>query len=161
MLPEQPARVPINQDGILQVHDDETAGTDVLVVKCTANADNNMVAYAYVTVEERLIDSITINPKDAEVVRGRTQAFECTLTGKDSAVAQGVKWKVTYADGTTTTFSTMPDTKGTSEYIDGRKVGEHRCKKALKVTCMANADTSMSDSAYVTVTAVSGQFRRN
>ena len=42
----------INQDGILKVDDDETAGTDVLVVKCTANADNNMVSYAYVTVEE-------------------------------------------------------------------------------------------------------------
>lgn len=148
----------INQDGILQVHDDETAGTDVLVVKCTANADNNMVAYAYVTVEERLIDSITINPKDAEVVRGRTQAFECTLTGKDSAVAQGVKWKVTYADGTTTTFSTMPDTK---ELLNTLTVGKSESigVKVLKVTCMANADTSMSDSAYVTVTAVSGQFQ--
>ena len=117
-----------------------------------------MVAYAYVTVEERLIDSITINPKDAEVVRGRTQAFECTLTGKDSAVAQGVKWKVTYADGTTTTFSTMPDTK---ELLNTLTVGKSESigVKVLKVTCMANADTSMSDSAYVTVTAVSGQFQ--
>ena len=148
----------INQDGILKVDDDETIGTDVLVVKCTAKADTSMVAYAYVTVEERLIDSISITPKDVEVVRGKSQAFECTLTGKDSAVAQGVKWKVTYADGSTTTFSTMPDVSALINTLNISK-SESIGVKVLKVTCMANADTTKSDSAYVTVTAVSGQFQ--
>ena len=148
----------INQDGILKVDDDETIGTDVLVVKCTAKADTSMVAYAYVTVEERLIDSISITPKDVEVVRGKSQAFECTLTGKESAVAQGVKWKVTYADGSTTTFSTMPNVSDLINTLNISK-SESIGVKVLKVTCMANADTTKSDSAYVTVTAVSGQFQ--
>ena len=148
----------INQDGILKVDEEETIGTNVLVVKCTAKADTSMVAYAYVTVEERLIDSISITPKDVEVVRGKSQAFECTLTGKDSAVAQGVKWKVTYADGSTTTFSTMPDVSALINTLNISK-SESIGVKVLKVTCMANADTTKSDSAYVTVTAVSGQFQ--
>ena len=148
----------INQDGILKVDDEETIGTDVLVVKCTAKADTSMVAYAYVTVEERLIDSISITPKDVEVVRGKSQAFECTLTGKESAVAQGVKWKVTYADGSTTTFSTMPNVSDLINTLNISK-SESIGVKVLKVTCMANADTTKSDSAYVTVTAVSGQFQ--
>ena len=148
----------INQDGILKVDDDETIGPDVLVVKCTAKADTSMVAYAYVTVEERLIDSISIAPKDVEVVRGKSQAFECTLTGKESAVAQGVKWKVTYADGSTTTFSTMPNVSDLINTLNISK-SESIGVKVLKVTCMANADTTKSDSAYVTVTAVSGQFQ--
>lgn len=148
----------INQDGILKVDDEETIGTNVLVVKCTAKADTSMVAYAYVTVEERLIDSISITPKDVEVVRGKSQAFECTLTGKESAVAQGVKWKVTYADGSTTTFSTMPNVSDLINTLNISK-SESIGVKVLKVTCMANADTTKSDSAYVTVTAVSGQFQ--
>ena len=148
----------INQDGILKVDDEETIGTNVLVVKCTAKADTSMVAYAYVTVEERLIDSISITPKDVEVVRGKSQAFECTLTGKESAVAQGVKWKVTYADGSTTTFSTMPDVSALINTLNISK-SESIGVKVLKVTCMANADTTKSDSAYVTVTAVAGQFQ--
>ena len=117
-----------------------------------------MVAYAYVTVEERLIDSISITPKDVEVVRGKSQAFECTLNGKDSAVEQGVKWEVTYADGSTTTFSTMPDVSDLINTLNISK-SESIGINVLKVTCRANADTTMSDSAYVTVTVVPGQFQ--
>ena len=149
----------ITQGGRLKVDDDETIGTDVLVVKCTAKADTSMVAYAYVTVEERLIDSIEITPESAELVRkssNTTQVFTCILKGKEAAVAQGVTWTLTYKDGTTETKSTLTD-GGMSATL---KIGDDEiiAKDILHVTCAAVADNTKSATALVTVSAIKGMF---
>lgn len=149
----------INQEGILKVDEDETVDADVLVVKCTANADKNMVAYAYVTVEERLIDSIAITPESVELVRGSsnpTQVFTCVLKGKEAAIAKGVEWTLTYKDGTKVTKSTLTPNGLTATL----KIGDDEivAKDILNVTCTAVADNSKSATAVVTVSAIKGMF---
>ena len=163
----------INQDGILKVHDDETVGTDVLVVKCTANADKNMVAYGYVTVEERLIDSLTITPRDGSLIPleswqngqeenavgdGKRINFTCTIEGKDSAKAQGVEWKVERVDGTArATRTAIQKTGNMAAYLVAdpeEKQGYH----VLRVTCTSVADPSMKDEALITVSRVPGKY---
>lgn len=149
----------ISQDGRLQVDEDETVGSDVLVVKCTAKADKNMVAYAYVTVEERLIDSITISPESVEIVRGSsntTQVFTCVLKGKKAATDEGVNWTLTYKDGTKVTKSnlTVNGLTATLKVADDEIIA----KDILYVTCSAVADDKKSATAVVTVSAIKGMF---
>lgn len=163
----------INQDGILKVDDEETIGPDVLVVKCTAKADTSMVAYAYVTVEERLIDSLTITPHDGSLIPleswqngqeanavgdGKRINFTCTLDGKDSAKAEGVEWTVERVDGTArATRTVISKTGAMTAYLvadSEEKQGYH----VLRVTCSSVADPSMKDEALITVSNVPGKY---
>lgn len=151
----------IDSDGKLSVALDEELGDGVLVVTCTSKADTTKVATAVVNVTEKKLNiSLSITPKDGEVRKGDVPLeFTCIIDGDDDgSIAQaGVEWKLTYKDGTDTIYSHMSvkDNLKADLVVGGN---EEIGPGILKVTCTSNADTSKSDYAYVTVSAVSGQY---
>lgn len=91
------------------------------------------------------LSGLVIKPEHAEVVLGGTQKFEYSLSGDEEAVAQGVEWKVTKADGTACKSTIKAD--GTLIVKEDEDLGEN----ALLVTCTAVADPTLKATATVSV----------
>lgn len=149
----------IDSRGTVSIASGEEVGNDVLLVTCTLKADASFTDSTYITVEKRLIDSISISPKSVEIVRGSnntTQVFTCDLQGTTEAVAEGVDWELTYSDGTKITKSTLTPNglKATLKVPIDEKVQ----KDLLYVTCSSKADDTKSARAVVTVSAIEGMY---
>lgn len=144
----------IDANGKLTIASDEDPGDGVLLVTCTAVADPSKVATAVINVKKVTITSLTISPKNPEVKRGEQLQFTYTMEGDESALAQGVEWKVTYADGTETAESSINVKTGLLSVGVSESIGVRK----LKVTCKSVADRSKSDETYVTVVMVKGQY---
>lgn len=144
----------IDANGKLTIASDEDPGDGVLLVTCTAVADPSKVATAVINVKKVTITSLTISPKNPEVKRGEQLQFTYTMEGDESALAQGVEWKVTYADGTETAESSINVKTG----LLSVGIKEISGVRRLKVTCKSVANDTMSDYTYVTVTIVKGQY---
>lgn len=154
-------RSTVSVNGKLSVADDESFGDNVLKVTCTSVADPTMAATATVTVKEQQIDSLVISPKDGEVKPGGNLAFSCTMTGKQSAIDQGVTWVVTRKDGSALASGTRIDATGAVADLKAlltAGITEKQGAGVLKVTCTSVADPSMSDTAYVTVAKIEGKY---
>ena len=151
----------INVNGKLSVADDENFGDNILKVTCTSVADPTMAATATVTIKAQQIDSLVISPKNGEVKPGGTLAFSCTMTGKQAAIDQGVKWVVTRKDGSALASGTGIASTGAVADLKALLTAgfaEKQGAGVLRVTCTSVADPSMSDTAYVTVAKIEGKY---
>ena len=141
-----PCNSSIDSNGKLSVALDEELGDGVLLVTCTAVADSSKVATAVVDV--KLNYSISISPKVANVMQGKTAVFTCTVTKTENGVTEtvtgmAVEWDVT-ADG-------VEKDAGTKVENGVLTVGRKQATGVLQVTCTLSEDTSKSDKASVTV----------
>lgn len=91
------------------------------------------------------ISGLVIRPEHAEVALGGSKQFEYSLSGDEEAVAQGVEWKVTKADGTACKSTIKAD--GTLIVKEDEDLGENE----LLVTCTAVADPTLKATATVSV----------
>ncbi len=91
------------------------------------------------------ISGLVIKPEHAEVALGGSKQFEYSLSGDEEAVAQGVEWKVTKADGTACKSTIKAD--GTLIVKEDEDLGENE----LLVTCTAVADPTLKATATVSV----------
>ena len=91
------------------------------------------------------ITGLTIDPTSAELNRGAVQKFNYYLTGDEAAVAKGVAWKVTKADGSSCNSSI--DSTGKLTIASDEEIGDG----VLIVTCTAVADPTKVASAVVSV----------
>ena len=91
------------------------------------------------------ISDLTIRPTHADVELGTVQQFKYTLTGDKDAVAMGVKWSVTKADGSACISTIRED--GTLVVKENENLGENE----LLVTCTSIADPSKIATATVSV----------
>lgn len=91
------------------------------------------------------ISGLVIKPEQAEVALGDSKKFEYSLSGDEEAVAQGVEWKVTKADGTACKSTIKAD--GTLIVKEDEDLGENE----LLVTCTAVADPTLKATATVSV----------
>lgn len=91
------------------------------------------------------ISGLVIRPEHAEVALGDSKQFEYSLSGDEEAVAQGVEWKVTKADGTACKSTIKAD--GTLIVKEDEDLGENE----LLVTCTAVADPTLKATATVSV----------
>lgn len=144
----------IDSRGNVKVAIDETVGNNVLLVTCVLNRDPSFVATTTINVKKLMVESLTIDPKNAEVLRGGTQAFTYTMKGPDEAVAQGVTWSVERIDASKVAAGTVISDSGVLTVGKGETMGT----SILRVTCTAKADTSKSDSAIVAVTDIPGKY---
>lgn len=107
-------------------------------IKLRNDLEKTGTAYAW-------ISALTIDPPHVSVKQGQAFAFKYTLSGDDEAVAQGVTWSVSYADGST--CKSFVDTNGKLTVAADENIGEN----VLIVTCTSVADSSKYATATVTV----------
>lgn len=91
------------------------------------------------------ISGLVIKPEHEKVALGDSKKFEYSLSGDEEAVAQGVEWKVTKADGTACKSTIKAD--GTLIVKEDEDLGENE----LLVTCTAVADPTLKATATVSV----------
>lgn len=153
------------ENGVLYVHGN--AETDKqLLVTCTAKGVSGVVDTAVVTVSERGIDSIAIDPASAELQRGATQNFTCTMTGNRERIKEGVTWKLEYVRDThqgsklRSSITNNEGTGDTSSYQNTLAVGgnENTGTNVLRLTVTSKANPTKSAEALISVAALSGQF---
>lgn len=94
------------------------------------------------------ITGLTIDPTSVPLNQGAVQNFTYKLTGDEAAVAKGVTWKVTKADGST--CKSNIDGKGKLTIASDEDPGDN----VLLVTCTAVADPSKVATAVVSVKRV-------
>jgi formylglycine-generating enzyme required for sulfatase activity len=127
--------------GVLTVAAGETATS--LTVTATSTADPTKYGTATVTVIIPIVESVTISPSTASVVRGGTRTFTATVTGVigTGTPAQTATWTVT-GGGAETTISAA----GTLAVAAGETAD------TLTITAVSTADPTKSGTATVTVT---------
>lgn len=103
----------------------------------TVNANTTVTAIWKDAPVTPAINSVTVSPATAEVVKGKTQQFTATVD-KTGEIADTVTWSVN------STKSTISDTGLLT-------VGADETAKTLTVTATSTADTTKSDTATVTV----------
>ncbi|TCL59868.1 Ig-like protein group 2 [Kineothrix alysoides] len=132
----------INDSGALAVAADETAAT--LTVTATSAADNAVSDTATVTVAAVLsptVDSVTVSPSTATIIKGNTQSFTATVTGSNDP-AQTVEWSVSENNSSSTTISS-------SGLLT---VGSDETAAVLTVKALSTVDSTCFDKATVVVT---------
>ena len=103
----------------------------------TVNANTTVTAIWKDAPVTPAINSVTVSPATAEVVKGKTQQFTATVD-KTGEIADTVTWSVN------STKSTISDTGLLT-------VGADETAKTLTVTATSTADTTKSGTATVTV----------
>ena len=103
----------------------------------TVNANTTVTAIWKDAPVTPAINSVTVSPATAEVVKGKTQQFTATVD-KTGDIAETVTWSVN------STKSTISDTGLLT-------VGADETAKTLTVTATSTADTTKSGTATVTV----------
>ena len=143
-----PCNSSIDSNGKLSVALDEDLGDGVLFVTCTAVADSSKVATAVVNV--KLSYSISISPKVANVMQGKTAQFTCTVTKTENGVTETVTGMAVEWDVTAVGVEKDAGTKVENGVLTvGRK--QATGTGVLQVTCTLDEDKSKSDTAMVTV----------
>ncbi len=137
----------ISETGELTVAADETATT--LTVKATSKTNDKVSGTATVTIKgqtgtEAKVTGVTVAPKTANVVKGKTQQFTATVAGTGLAAAdKAVTWTVAGAKSTATKI----DAAGKLTVAANETAG------TLTVKATSKKDTKVSGTATVSVKA--------
>jgi hypothetical protein len=132
----------ISTAGLLTVGSDETAKT--LTVTATSTADKKKSKSVTVTAKEAgagtpAVNSVTINPKSANVEKGKTQQFSVTVDVSGGA-SKAVTWSV--------------NGKSSIDNDGLLTVAADETQDPLTVTVKSTFDGSKSDTATVTLSAL-------
>lgn len=137
----------ISETGELTVAADETATT--LTVKATSKTNDKVSGTATVTIKGQpgtvaKVTGVTVAPKTANVVKGKTQQFTATVAGTGLAAAdKAVTWTVAGAKSTATKI----DAAGKLTVAANETAG------TLTVKATSKKDTKVSGTATVSVKA--------
>jgi len=134
----------ISTNGLLTVSASET--TTILYVFATSTADPSRSGNAIVSVIIPAVTSVTINPPNQSVTRGRTLQFNAIVTGVNDPVTT-VTWRVS-----SNAAGTGAVTPGTSINANGLlTVSANETTAILYVFATSTADPSRSGNAVVSV----------